>query len=216
MEKRTKLVKKHDSKLMKQLSEEVTLANALSISRIPLAILSFAIAKRRPPWLLSLLHALGCFLDIADGYVARKWGAGNSPHGAHIDILCDHIAEQVVMFEFAYQTRTVPKAVPWILTIRNCITDILRIFNSFKPLADNGETHPHKAFGTFDRAGRNLSGIIKITEFIIVPLIPATGNWLSGAHVCISLYRGLPVLISPVTQKIARSTISTIKERCAS
>ena len=206
-------MKKDDTSFTKQVMEEVTLANALSISRIPLALLSFAIAKRYPPWLLSAIHALGCFLDIADGYVARKWGLGNSRYGADIDILCDHIAEQVVMFEFAYQTRTIPKAVPWILTIRNSITDSLRIFNSFNPVTENGETHPHKAFGTFGRVGRNFSGLIKIMEVIIVPLVPATGVWLSRAHVFISLYRGLPVVTSPITQKIARSMLSTITRK---
>jgi len=199
--------KNYNKEFAKKLQAEVTIANAISLSRIPILIVSFAVAKDRPRLLATLLTVVYA-LDAADGYVARRWGLGNSPYGANIDIISDHLVELLISFQFAYTMRRIPKTVPWILLTRNVIIDFLRLYNFLKPSSENGEKHPHKAFGTFDRIGRALSGITKATEAIVIPLKPALGLSLSIAHILISFYRAFPVLTSKTSQQIYSKLLS--------
>src|SRR3989344_1644163 len=185
----------YDKKFTRRLLNEFTAANAISLSRIPLLLTSFAIAKDNPP-LLSALLTLVYALDGADGYVARK-GLGNSPWGAHVDILSDHIVELITVFEFAYDMKIIPQQVPWILASRDVVTDFMRLYNAVVISGTDDDSHPHTSFGTFDRAGRFLSSSVKVAEAVTVPIVPSLGLTLSTAHVLTSLYRGFPVVSSP-------------------
>jgi phosphatidylglycerophosphate synthase len=193
---------------------EITPANAVSLSRIPLVLTAFALAKDRPPLLAALLAGVHA-LDGVDGYIARKWGLGGSPHGADIDILSDHAVELIIAFEFAYRMKVIPKAIPWILATRDITTDFLRLYNEMIFAAGQGETHPHKAFGTFGKGGRAFSVIVKITESVVVPLMPSMGVWLSIAHVLANLYRGLPVVTSKTSRQIYRQIFENITKQQA-
>ncbi|MEK7597460.1 MAG: CDP-alcohol phosphatidyltransferase family protein [Patescibacteria group bacterium] len=200
--------KDYNKQLNRRLISEITAANIVSISRIPLLFTSFAIAKDNP-LLLSALLGVIYSLDAADGYVARR-GLGNSEFGGHIDILSDHIVELMTMFEFAYDMNAIPKEVPWILTARNAMTDFLRLYNAFSH-TDLQEDHPHKAFGTFDRFGRTFSGGVKTIEALTIPIVPSLGIYTSTAHVLTSIYRGIPVLTSPRSKEIYAELLKKIK-----
>lgn len=198
----------YNKQLNRRLISEITAANVVSISRIPLLLTSFAIAKDNP-LLLSALLGVTYSLDVADGYIARR-GLGNSQFGGHIDIFSDHIIELMTMFEFAYGMDVIPKAYPWILTARNAMTDFLRLYNAFSQ-ADLQEDHPHKAFGTFDRFGRALSGSVKTIEALTIPIVPSLGIGISTVHVLTSIYRGIPVLTSPRSKEIYAELSKRIK-----
>lgn len=200
--------KDYNKQLNRRLINEITAANIVSISRIPLLFTSFAIAKDNP-LLLSALLGVTYSLDAADGYVARK-GLGNSKFGGQIDILSDHIVELMTMFEFAYGINAIPKEFPWILTARNAMTDFLRLYNAFSH-TNLQEDHPHKAFGTFDRFGRALSGSVKTIEAITIPILPSLGIYTSTAHILTSIYRGIPVLKSPRSKEIYAELLKKIK-----
>jgi phosphatidylglycerophosphate synthase len=200
--------KDYNKQFNRRLIGEITAANIISISRIPLLLSSFAIAKDNP-LLLSALLGVTYSLDAADGYAARK-GLGNSKFGGQIDILSDHMVELMTMFEFAYGMDIIPKAYPWILTARNAMTDFLRLYNSFTH-SDVQESHPHKAFGTFDRFGRALSGGVKTVEAITIPIVPSLGIYTSTAHVLTNIYRGIPVLTSSRSKQIYAELLQKIK-----
>jgi cardiolipin synthase len=71
----------------------IALANALTLSRIPLG-LAFWLAARNPPWAIAVL-VIGAFTDVIDGAIARrgrrqKGVAEAGPGiGAWLDPLCD-------------------------------------------------------------------------------------------------------------------------------
>lgn len=198
--------------LLKKLHAEITLANAISLSRIPLVLLSFYFFKNNP-LLLSVSLAIVYLFDLVDGYISRKYGLGNSPRGADIDIFSDHCVELIIVFTFAYKMGFIPKPIPWILAVRDLITDFLRFYNLTIYDHARKETHPHKAFGTFDKAGRCIYSLVKIIEAVVVPLIPSTGLWLSIAHVLVSLYRGWPILTSNTSQQIYRQIYENFTKR---
>lgn len=197
--------KDYNKQLNRILISEITAANIVSAARIPLLFTSFAIARDNP-FLLSALLGVTYSLDAADGFVAKK-GLGNSRFGGQVDILTDHVVELMTMFEFAYGMDVIPKAYPWILTARNAMTDFLRLYNAFSR-ADSQEDHPHKAFRTFDRFGRALSGGVKTAEAMAIPIMPSLGIDASMAtiastiHVATNLYRGLPVFTSRRSKEI--------------
>ncbi|MBI4225777.1 CDP-alcohol phosphatidyltransferase family protein [Candidatus Roizmanbacteria bacterium] len=199
----------YDKQLIRRLIKEITAANAISVSRIPLLLIAFALAKDNPALLSPLIGAV-FLLDAADGYVARK-GLGNSLMGSHVDILSDHIVELVTMFEFAYEMNVIPRAVPWILAARDSLTDLIRLYNAFV-FADK-ETHPHTSFETFNKMGRFASGAIKTIEGMTIPIVPSLGIHLSIAHVIVSLHRGLPVIMSARSQMIYRHILERIASK---
>ena len=204
--------KYYDKSFTRRLVKEITAANVVSISRIPLLLTSFAVARDNP-WLLSSLLATIFALDAADGSLARK-GFGNSPAGPHIDILSDHVVEFITIFEFAYNLNSVPHEVPWILAARNAATDFMRLYNAvFLTGENNNDSHPHVSFGTFDNAGRALSAGVKTVEAVTVPIIQSLGIYLSTAHVLTSLYRGLPVIKSDRSKQIYRDIFKRLKNR---
>ena len=201
----------YDKSFTRRLVKEITAANVVSISRIPLLLTSFAVARDNP-WLLSSLLATIFALDAVDGSLARK-GFGNSSAGPHIDILSDHIVEFITVFEFAYNLNAIPHEVPWILAARDAVTDFMRLYNAVFLSNDATSAHPHASFGTFDKVGRVMSFGVKTVEAVTVPIIPSLGIYLSTAHVLTSLYRGLPVITSDKSKKIYKHILERLKNR---
>src|SRR3990167_6669175 len=201
----------YDKSFTRRLVKEITAANVVSISRIPLLLTSFAVARDNP-WLLSSLLATIFAIDAVDGSLARK-GFGNSSAGPHIDILSDHIVEFITVFEFAYNLNAIPHEVPWILAARDAVTDFMRLYNAVFLSNDATSAHPHASFGTFDKVGRVMSFGVKTVEAVTVPIIPSLGIYLSTAHVLTSLYRGLPVITSDKSKKIYKHILERLKNR---
>lgn len=206
--------KHYEEQTVRKIVAELTIANGISASRIPLVFLSFGIAHENPYLLSGLIGAIHA-LDALDGYVARK-GFGNSPHGPMIDVYSDHLVEAISMFEFAYKMDIVPHAVPWILTARNVSVDILRFLNAIKTQKGTPESHPHEAFGTTGEKGRieRLGyGLIKAIGGMVIPVVPNSGIYVSSAHIAASVARALPVWTSERSKQICESVVDLIKKR---
>lgn len=204
----------YDEQLIRKIIAELTVSNAISISRIPLLLLSFSLAKDNP-YLLSGLVGVVHALDALDGYAARK-GFGQSPIGPFVDVLSDHLIESLIFFEYAYANGYLPIEAPWIITARNLSTDILRLHNAFKAGLGTSQSHPHEGFGTTGREGRMkraLYGFSKAVGDMIIPVIPQLGLYVSAAHIIASFSRAVPVWTSPTSQKIYREVLDKIKKR---
>ena len=200
----------YDRSINRRVVNEFSLANAISLGRIPLLLTSFSIAKDNPLLLSALLGTVFA-LDAADGFAARKMKLGQTPAGAHIDILTDHVVELTTMFEFAYQMEVVPKSIPWALLSRNVATDFLRLYKAFQ--SDAKETHPHKSFGTFGAKGRAIYAGIKTLEAIAIPIMPTLGLCLPFAHLGTSLVRALPLFKSKTTSEIINKLLTRINAK---
>lgn len=201
----------YERQAIRKLIAELTVANGISTSRIPLLLLSFGLAKDNPYLLSGLIGGIHA-LDAIDGHVARK-GWGMSPHGPMIDIYADHITEAITMFEFAYDMKVIPKQVPWILTARNISTDLLRFTNALNSQAGTPQHHPHEGFGTVGKAGRAARlryGLIKALGDMVIPIFPQSGIYISGIHVAESFNRALPVWTSPTSQKIYEDFLNKV------
>lgn len=81
----------------------VWLAHALTISRIPLAVVFWAVAPH-PAWALAVL-AIAAATDLVDGIVARAAG-GSTEVGAWLDPLCDKTFAIVVLAALAVRLDT--------------------------------------------------------------------------------------------------------------
>lgn len=201
----------YEEQAIRKIVAELTVANGISLSRIPLLILALSIGKDKP-YLLSGMLASVHALDALDGYVARK-GLGNSPFGPMIDVLSDHFVEAITMFEYAYDRNFIPRKTPWIITARNISSDILRLHNAFRVGVGTKEAHPHEAFGTNGEPGRKtkfLYGLTKALGDMTIPIIPKMGIYLSGIHVGFSIARAMPVWTSPTSQQIYKDLMQKI------
>ncbi len=204
----------YDDQLVRKIIAELTVSNAISVSRIPLLLLSFSIAKDNQ-YLLSGLVGVVHALDVLDGYAARK-GFGNSPAGPFVDVLSDHLFESLIFFQYAYANGYIPREAPWIVTARNLSTDILRLHNAFKVGFGTSESHPHEGFGTTGREGRMkraLYGLSKAVGDMVIPVVPQLGLYVSVAHIIASFNRAIPVWTSDTSQKIYREVLDKIKKR---
>jgi len=206
--------KHYEEQTIRKIVAELTVANGISASRIPLVFLAFGIAKENPYLLSGLIGAIHA-LDALDGYVARK-GFGNSPQGPMVDVYSDHLVEVISMYEFAYNMGLIPHAVPWILTARNASTDILRFLNAVATQSGTPENHPHEAFGTVGKKGRieRLGyGIIKAIGGMVIPVVPNSGIYVSSILVGASVIRAIPVWTSQRSKQICNEVVELIKER---
>jgi phosphatidylglycerophosphate synthase len=204
----------YEEHTIRRIIAELTVANGISASRIPLLFLAFGIGQENPYLLSGLIGAIHA-LDAADGYMARK-GFGNSPQGPMIDIYSDHLVEAITMYEFAYKMNLIPHVVPWILTARNMSTDILRFLNAIKTQKGTLENHPHEAFGTTGKKGRieRLAyGLIKAIGDMIIPVVPNSGICVSSIHITTSIARAMPVWTSERTKQIHNDVFKLIKSR---
>lgn len=201
----------YDKQIMRKIVGELSLANGISLGRIPLLLASFDIAKDNPLLLSGLIGAVHA-LDTVDGYVSRK-GLGNSPLGPHIDIAVDHFAELYIAYQYAYEMGFISKSIPWIFSVRNASVDFLRLYNAVSK-SSHGATHPHEAFGTTGQSGRKaraLYGAIKGLGDMIIPIFPKAGKSISAIHAVASLYRALPVWNSPRAREISKELFEKMK-----
>lgn len=89
------------------------LAHALTVVRLPLAVLFWAVAER-PAWALATLVLAG-LSDVVDGRVARHFGAREGTRlGAWLDPLCDKIFVITVLAALGLRVGT---ALPWLVAI---------------------------------------------------------------------------------------------------
>ena len=87
-----------------------TIANVLTLSRIPLGI-AFWFVTGRPTWALAVM-IIGGATDLVDGAVARKVGqAGRNGVGAWLDPVCD----KFFMLSMVAALLTVRRPEPWIV-----------------------------------------------------------------------------------------------------
>jgi phosphatidylglycerophosphate synthase len=204
----------YEEQTIRKIIAELTVANGISTSRIPLLFLAFGIGQDNP-YLLSGLIGVIHALDAADGYIARK-GFGNSPQGPMIDIYSDHLVEAITMYEFAYKMNLIPHTVPWILTARNMSTDILRFLNAIKTQKGTPENHPHEAFGTTGKKGRIARltyGLTKAIGDMIIPVVPNSGIYVSSIHIATSIARAMPIWTSERTKRISNEVFKAIKNK---
>lgn len=206
--------KHYEEQTVRKIIAELTVANGISVSRIPLLFLAFGIAQENPYLLSGLIGAIHS-LDALDGYAARK-GFGNSPQGPMIDIYSDHLVEAAIMYKFAYEMELIPHAVPWILTARNISTDILRFLNAIKTQKGTPESHPHEAFGTSGKKGkieRLGYGLVKAIGDMVIPVVPNSGIFISSVHVATSITRAIPVWTSERSKQICNEVVKLITKR---
>ena len=103
------------------------LANWITLSRLPLLLLSVLIMYRGDPAVqvggVAVL-LVGILLDTVDGMVARKTGK-TSLFGSVLDIAADRAYELVLWISFAH-LRRLPVAIPLIVIARTTLTDAFR------------------------------------------------------------------------------------------
>lgn len=201
----------YDQQTIRRIIAELTLANGISTSRIPLLLLSLSIAKDNP-YLLAGLVGVVHAMDALDGHVARK-GLGNSPLGPHIDIETDHVVEGLILFHYAYNKNYIPKSSFWVLSARNLSTDFLRLYNAFKVGIGTAKANPHQAFGTENRLERLSYGLIKAIGDIAIPIIPKLGLEITASHIGASLARAIPAWTNPISQQLYREFLGAILGR---
>lgn len=203
----------YEEQTIRKIIAELTVANGISLARIPLVLLSFSLAKEKP-YLLSALLGVVHALDALDGYAGRK-GFG-SPMGSLSDIFSDHVVEAITMFEYAYGKGYIPVSHPWLAVARNISVDMLRLYNAFKVGVGTPDANPHEAFGTRGPEGRKnkvLYGLTKAIGDMAIPIVPRFGMYISGIHIAASLARAMPVWTSPTSQGIYKEILGTILTR---
>jgi CDP-diacylglycerol--glycerol-3-phosphate 3-phosphatidyltransferase len=88
---------------MSQPAKIVTLPNILTVSRVFLGLVMFWMLSTNVSnwaWTLVILAVLGELTDLADGFLARKFGM-SSELGAALDPLCDSLYRLTVFLGFA-------------------------------------------------------------------------------------------------------------------
>lgn len=201
----------YDEQVIRKIINEVTIANGISISRLPLLLFSFSMAADNPYLLAGLIGAIHA-LDGLDGYVARK-GLGDSPGGPLFDIVSDHVIESAIFFQYAYSKGYIPAEAPWIVTARNLSVDFLRFYNAFRNGIGISQSHPHESFGTNGRSGRIkrvVYGVTKGLGDMIIPVVPQLGLTISAVHIGESFARALPVWTSSTSQRIYREVLDRV------
>ena len=192
------------------------LANWITLSRLPLLLISVLIMYRGTPAVQVAGVAvllIGLMLDTVDGMVARKTGK-TSLFGSVLDIAADRAYELVLWISFAH-LRLLPVAIPLIVIARTTLTDAFRsieIGEGTAPFAQHRTgLGRFLVASTWMRVGYTVS---KTTTFCGLALAHAFGGFPAGtalhgavapmesvfavtAWVAVSfcLARGLPVLV---------------------
>ena len=112
------------------------LANAITVSRFPLLLISLLALYQGPASVRLTAVAqlfVGLMLDTVDGIVARKTGQ-TSLLGSVLDIAADRTYELVLWVCFA-DLRMIPAVIPVIVLVRTTLTDALRSIGVGKGLA---------------------------------------------------------------------------------
>lgn len=192
------------------------LANWITLSRLPLLLISVLIMYRGAPAVQVAGVAvllIGLMLDTVDGMVARKTGK-TSLFGSVLDIAADRAYELVLWISFAH-LRLLPVAIPLIVIARTTLTDAFRsieIGEGTAPFAQHRtRLGRFLVASTWMRVGYTVS---KTTTFCGLALVHAFGGFPAGttlhgavaplrsifavtAWVAVGfcLARGLPVLV---------------------
>lgn len=137
-----------------------TLANLVSLLRVPLAPLScyyfFSCTKSSyETMLFSIMVLLVIALDGLDGIIARSMKQ-ESAIGAKFDIYCDRVVELIYIAFFSFIVKNLDNWVFYFFLLRGLIVDTLS-FKDDKPLG--------KSFLRSSRFMRAVSGILKILMF---------------------------------------------------
>jgi phosphatidylglycerophosphate synthase len=164
-----------------------TLANLISLLRVPLAPLSccyfFSSTKAEIDTLFFSLMILAVIvLDGLDGFIARSMKQ-ESPLGAKLDIYCDRAVELLFMFYFAFIFKSLATWVFYFFLLRGIIVDSLS-FKDAKPLGDS--------FLRGSRFMRAVSGVLKVLMF--------TG--LAWSPLCLSKFIPNPLLDFNIVEPI--------------
>lgn len=191
----------------------MTLANRITLSRLPLLVLVLALlywGDVRLKLVAFVLTIVLIAMDWIDGWVARRRGE-TSQLGSVLDIAIDRIVEVIYWIAYAH-LELIPIWVPMLVAARGILTDSLRA----AIMTQTGET----AFGMMkSRLGqiivsgrfmRAFYGFAKATSFAGLALFLALRDryfgapWLDVLHtvllglvfftVAITVIRGLPVL----------------------
>ena len=192
------------------------LANWITLSRLPLLLISVLIMYRGTPTLQvagAAVLLIGLMLDTVDGVVARKTGK-TSLFGSVLDIAADRAYELVLWISFAH-LRLLPVAIPLIVIARTTLTDAFRsieIGEGTAPFAQHRTgLGRFLVASTWMRVGYTVS---KTTTFCGLALAHAFGGFPAGTalHEAVApmlsvfaatawvavgfcLARGLPVLV---------------------
>jgi len=201
----------------------LNLANSITIARIGILYLTVVlIYTQESLWLIAaiLLSILIIVLDGIDGYVARQRNEVTQ-FGGMLDITGDRIVENVFWIVFA-DLDVIPMWIPIIVMSRGFFTDAIRSQALTEGKTAFGETTmmtgPVGQFLVSGRFMRAFYGVIKGVTFpyLIIVLISRETHlrefnlqdylWLSSytfngglflaiLTTCVSLLRGIPVLI---------------------
>lgn len=198
--------KYYDKQVTRRVVAELSLANGISVGRIPLLLYAFSFAKDNPVALSALILVVHA-LDAADGFAARK-GFGNSPLGPSVDIGVDHFVELYTTFQFAYEMHYIPEWVFKALASRDAFVDFLRIYNMCRVGLDAQTAHPHEAFGTKSdfsgKVSKTLYEMVKAFGDATIAVVPSLGFNISLMHMAASFYRAMPVITSSTSKEIYR------------
>ncbi len=157
-----------------------------------------------------LLMIAVIFMDVLDGYIARKLLA-TTASGALLDIGADRIVEIVLLIVFS-NLGLVPVYIPIIFLTRGILTDLIRAIE----FRDDKTPFERKKMDSWiyrtivsGRTSRGLYGFSKVFTFgylILVyglkksalslpfPILDEIGFWLAIFLVVYNLARGLPVI----------------------
>jgi CDP-diacylglycerol--glycerol-3-phosphate 3-phosphatidyltransferase len=106
------------------------MANAITLSRVPLLLLAVVLLYLDRPWLqiaAAALLVLLIILDSIDGLVARRRQEVGMV-GSKLDIAVDRVVEFVMWVVFAH-LRLISVAIPIIVIVRGTMVDAIRSFS---------------------------------------------------------------------------------------
>ena len=198
------------------------LANWITLSRLPLLLISVLLLYRGSPavqlWGVALLF-VGLMLDTVDGVVARRTRR-TSLFGSVLDIAADRTYELVLWVALA-DLRLVPMAIPLIVVARTTLTDALRSIGTgtgTAPFAQHRSTLARFLVGsTLMRTGYSVGKIATFCGLMLARVAAGSpGTPLSTAAVSLlvplqvaawltagmCVVRGLPVIVDSLRRHL--------------
>lgn len=168
---------------MSKTSSIITLPNVLTVTRVGLGLVMFWMLTDNPAqwaWWLIGLAVLGEVTDLADGFLARKFGM-TSDLGAALDPLCDSLYRLTVFLGFAV-AGWIPFWMVLVFAYRDIIVSYARI-----AAASRGAKVGARWSGKVKAV---VQGVAQITVLVLFALgIP--GNlpfWMVGVAALMTLY----------------------------
>ena len=196
-----------------QSTVKMSIANLITLSRLPLLMLVVVLLYQTSPWplftALTLLPIL-YLMDWLDGYMAR-YKNEVTDLGSVLDIAMDRTVENVLWIVFAHQGK-VPVFIPIVFIIRSFAIDGLRSYALSRHQSAFGMMHTRLGrFMVASRFMRGLYGLAKGGAFCSIALLAALNSlgwqltpplsWVYPLQVILvylslglCLLRGFPVL----------------------